>query len=164
MRNDERQRARAVSRRRERHHGGRPTTGFRAQGVERLQGHPCANGERICSLAAGARCGGGDQVWEAVNHLDEIPEEFEDEVQGARREGFLGEQQRSRRATTFSDLARQEGARSIVKSKAMTSEEIHLNDALEKAGYEVVETDLGEFIEQLTARAAVSLRLSRRCT
>ena len=34
----------------------------------------------------------------------------------------------------------------IVKSKAMTSEEIHLNDAMEHAGYEVVESDLGEFI------------------
>ena len=31
----------------------------------------------------------------------------------------------------------------------MTSEEIHLNDALEKAGFTVVESDLGEFIVQL---------------
>ena len=31
----------------------------------------------------------------------------------------------------------------------MTSEEIHLNAALEAAGYEVVESDLGEFIQQL---------------
>jgi L-lactate dehydrogenase complex protein LldF len=31
----------------------------------------------------------------------------------------------------------------------MTAEEIHLNDAMEKAGYEVVESDLGEFIVQL---------------
>ena len=30
----------------------------------------------------------------------------------------------------------------VVKSKAMTSEEIHLNDAMENAGYEVVESDL----------------------
>ena len=31
----------------------------------------------------------------------------------------------------------------------MTAEEIHLNDALEKAGFEVVESDLGEYIVQL---------------
>ena len=31
----------------------------------------------------------------------------------------------------------------------MTSEEIHLNEALEQAGFEVVESDLGEFIVQL---------------
>lgn len=36
-----------------------------------------------------------------------------------------------------------------VKSKSMTTEEIHLNDALESASVRVVETDLGEFIVQL---------------
>lgn len=41
------------------------------------------------------------------------------------------------------------GARSVVKSKSMVTEEIHLNPALEKNGIEVVETDLGEFIQQL---------------
>jgi L-lactate dehydrogenase complex protein LldF len=35
----------------------------------------------------------------------------------------------------------------------MTSEEIHLNEALEHAGYEVVESDLGEFIVQLRKEA-----------
>lgn len=39
----------------------------------------------------------------------------------------------------------------IVKSKSMVSEEIELNHALEEAGLEVVETDLGEFIVQLAA-------------
>lgn len=37
----------------------------------------------------------------------------------------------------------------VVKSKSITSEEIHLNAALEPAGIEVVETDLAEFILQL---------------
>jgi L-lactate dehydrogenase complex protein LldF len=37
----------------------------------------------------------------------------------------------------------------VVKSKSMTSEEIHLNHALEAAGIEAVETDLGEYIIQL---------------
>lgn len=46
-------------------------------------------------------------------------------------------------------IARQAGARLIVKSKSMASEEIHLNTALEKAGFEVCETDLGEWIIQL---------------
>ena len=41
------------------------------------------------------------------------------------------------------------GARNIVKSKSMTTEEIHLNTALESAGMYVVETDLGEYIIQL---------------
>src|SRR2546430_6657498 len=36
-----------------------------------------------------------------------------------------------------------------VKSKSMTTEEIHLNEALEEAGIVPVETDLGEYIIQL---------------
>jgi L-lactate dehydrogenase complex protein LldF len=47
------------------------------------------------------------------------------------------------------DLARAKQAKAIVKSKTMVSEEIHLNEALEKAGFHVVESDLGEFIVQL---------------
>jgi L-lactate dehydrogenase complex protein LldF len=46
-------------------------------------------------------------------------------------------------------IAREEGARLVVKSKSMATEEIHLNPALEAAGVEVVETDLGEYIIQL---------------
>lgn len=37
----------------------------------------------------------------------------------------------------------------IAKSKSMVSEEIELNHALERRGYRVVETDLGEYIVQL---------------
>lgn len=47
------------------------------------------------------------------------------------------------------EIVRSQGDKRVVKSKSMTSEEIHLNDALEKAGAEVVETDLGEYIIQL---------------
>ena len=39
--------------------------------------------------------------------------------------------------------------KTVVKSKSMTTEEIHVNAALEKAGIESIETDLGEFIVQL---------------
>ena len=46
-------------------------------------------------------------------------------------------------------IAAQHGARTVVKSKSMTTEETHLNDALEAAGLQVVETDLGEYIIQL---------------
>ncbi|MBL7904128.1 MAG: iron-sulfur cluster-binding protein [Bacteroidales bacterium] len=39
-------------------------------------------------------------------------------------------------------------AAKVVKSKSMVSEEISLNDHLEKSGIEVLETDLGEYIVQ----------------
>jgi L-lactate dehydrogenase complex protein LldF len=47
------------------------------------------------------------------------------------------------------DVARRRGARLVAKGKSMATEEIHLNPALEVAGVEVIETDLGEFIIQL---------------
>jgi L-lactate dehydrogenase complex protein LldF len=47
------------------------------------------------------------------------------------------------------DIALRHGVRKVVKSKSMVTEECALNDALEAAGVEVVETDLGEYILQL---------------
>lgn len=47
------------------------------------------------------------------------------------------------------ELVRKSGGKRVVKSKSMTTEEIHLNPALEALGCEVVETDLGEYLIQL---------------
>ena len=47
------------------------------------------------------------------------------------------------------ELAARRGAKVAVKSKSMMTEEIELNRALEAAGIEAVETDLGEYIVQL---------------
>src|SRR5271165_367710 len=46
-------------------------------------------------------------------------------------------------------LAKERGARLIVKSKSMTTEEIDFNERLEHHHLESVETDLGEYILQL---------------
>ncbi|MGQ9556555.1 MAG: L-lactate dehydrogenase (quinone) large subunit LdhH [Desulfurispora sp.] len=46
-------------------------------------------------------------------------------------------------------LAREKNVQSVVKSKSMASEEIHLNHHLQAAGIAVHETDLGEWIIQL---------------
>lgn len=46
-------------------------------------------------------------------------------------------------------IAKHKAATSVVKSKSMVSEELHLNQALESIGVEAVETDLGEYIIQL---------------
>jgi L-lactate dehydrogenase complex protein LldF len=50
-------------------------------------------------------------------------------------------------------IVREKKARSVIKSKVMTGEEIHLNEALEKAGLAVVESDFGEYIVQLRHEA-----------
>lgn len=47
------------------------------------------------------------------------------------------------------DIAHQHGVKLVTKSKSMATEEIHLNQALEQAGIQPVETDLGEWIIQL---------------
>jgi L-lactate dehydrogenase complex protein LldF len=46
-------------------------------------------------------------------------------------------------------VARENGVRRVVKGKSMVTEEIGLNPALEAAGIEAAETDLGEYIIQL---------------
>ncbi len=46
-------------------------------------------------------------------------------------------------------IAKEGGVKKIIKAKSMTAEETFLNDHLEKAGYQVTETDLGEWIIQL---------------
>jgi L-lactate dehydrogenase complex protein LldF len=46
-------------------------------------------------------------------------------------------------------IAREHGVKLAVKSKSMVTEEIHLNEALERNNIEPVETDLGEYIQQL---------------
>lgn len=43
----------------------------------------------------------------------------------------------------------QKEAKKVVKSKSMVTEEIHLNQSLEEAGCQVIETDLGEYILQV---------------
>lgn len=48
------------------------------------------------------------------------------------------------------DLAESRAVRRVVKSKSMVTEEIHLNPALEAKGIKVIETDLGEYVVQLS--------------
>ncbi len=47
------------------------------------------------------------------------------------------------------DIARRHGVKKVTKSKSMLSEEAGLNQALEAAGIQPVETDLGEYILQI---------------
>ncbi|MBS4206026.1 LutB/LldF family L-lactate oxidation iron-sulfur protein [Lederbergia citrea] len=46
-------------------------------------------------------------------------------------------------------IIKKKNAKKVVKSKSMVTEEINLNAALEEAGCEVIETDLGEYILQV---------------
>jgi len=90
--------------------------------------------------------------WDAVNHLDKYLAEFADklETRGAKVHwASAAEQARE----IILRIVKEKKARSIIKSKVMTGEEIHLNEALEKEGFDVVESDLGEYIVQLRHEA-----------
>ena len=85
---------------------------------------------------------------EVLLHLDRYLEEF---VQNAEGRGAKVHWARdaSEANAIITKLAVDHQARIIVKSKSMTTEETHLNAALEATGIQVVETDLGEYIIQL---------------
>jgi L-lactate dehydrogenase complex protein LldF len=99
-----------------------------------------------------ARQGAAERKWEAINHLDTYLETFAAKLEArGTKVHWASTAQQAR--DIFIDILKQKGARSIIKSKAMTAEEIHLNDALAEAGYTVVESDLGEYIVQLRNEA-----------
>ena len=89
---------------------------------------------------------------EAIQHLDRYLEQFEANLQ-ARGTKVHWASTAPQARDIILGIIRDKGARSIIKSKSMTTEEIHLNEALEHAGFEVVESDLGEFIVQLRKEA-----------
>lgn len=85
----------------------------------------------------------------ALARLDEQLLEFE---RNARAAGTVVHWARDGReaCAIVLELARRLGeAPGIVKAKSMTTEEVHLNEALEAEGLAPVETDLGEWIVQL---------------
>jgi L-lactate dehydrogenase complex protein LldF len=101
---------------------------------------------------AAARQAAAETKWEAVNHLDRYLEQFVSRLESrGTKVHWAGTGARAREIIL--GIVREKKGRSIIKSKTMTSEEIHLNDALAQAGCEVVESDLGEFIVQLRKEA-----------
>ena len=95
-----------------------------------------------------ARQAAAETKWEAVNHLDQYLVEFVSKLE-ARGTKVHWASTGAQASEIILQIVREKKARSVIKSKSMTSEEVHLNSALEKAGLEVVESDLGEFIMQL---------------
>ena len=86
--------------------------------------------------------------WSAVNRLHELLPQFVANFESGGGEVHWARDAAEARAIILR-LVREAGAKAIVKSKCMTSEEIQLNAALEAEGFGVVESDLGEFIQQL---------------
>jgi len=90
--------------------------------------------------------------WDALNHLDKHLIEFVSKIE-ARGTKVHWASTAAQAREIILKIVRDKKAKSVIKSKAMTAEEIHLNEALEHAGLNVVENDLGEFIVQLRHEA-----------
>jgi len=85
---------------------------------------------------------------EALAHLDHYLEEFVARAEAAGATVHFARDAAEANAVVL-ELAQRLDARGLVKSKSMTTEEMHLNEALAADGRMPVETDLGEWIIQL---------------
>ena len=85
---------------------------------------------------------------DVIEHLDVYLETF---IARARKNGVIVHRAADayQAINIVMEIASQKEAKLIAKSKTMVSEEIRLNPALEEHGFQVVETDLGEYIVQL---------------
>ncbi|HWK06430.1 MAG TPA: LutB/LldF family L-lactate oxidation iron-sulfur protein [Puia sp.] len=86
--------------------------------------------------------------WKAIENLDKQLEEFEALFTQRGGKVIWAEDSEAALAEILT-ICKEKNCRTIVKSKSMVTEEIKLNDFLEEKGIESVETDLGEYIQQL---------------
>ena len=119
-----------------------------------LHNYEAARDQRKAAFAdwPTARLAAAATKWEAINYLDENLTAFADKIAARGTKVHWASTDRQARDIIV-QIIQDKAARCIVKSKAMTAEEIHLNEALERAGFDVIESDLGEFIVQLRHEA-----------
>lgn len=86
--------------------------------------------------------------WRVMENLDKFLPEFESNFQ--RRGGkVIWANDINEAQKEILNIIKKNGGKTVIKSKSMTTEEIHLNDFLEKNEIESLESDLGEYIVQL---------------
>jgi L-lactate dehydrogenase complex protein LldF len=91
--------------------------------------------------------------WYAIENLDKHLLEFEENFT-ARGGKVIWAQTAEEAMAEIVKICEAKQCKTVVKSKSMATEEIHLNDNLEKNGIESIETDLGEYIQQLDGETA----------
>ncbi|PYF70097.1 LutB/LldF family L-lactate oxidation iron-sulfur protein [Pedobacter nutrimenti] len=90
--------------------------------------------------------------WRVMENLDKFLPEFESNFQ--RRGGkVIWANDANEAQKEILNIINRAGGKSVIKSKSMTTEEIHINEFLEKHGIESLESDLGEYIVQLLGQA-----------
>lgn len=90
--------------------------------------------------------------WKTIENLDKYLLEFESNfTKNGGKVIWANNAQEANEALL--KICQENNAVQVVKSKSMVTEEIHLNEFLEKNKIESVETDLGEYIQQLDGEA-----------
>lgn len=84
----------------------------------------------------------------AIEHLEELYEEFKQHAEAAGAVVHLA-RTAEEACSIVAQIAKDNDVKTVIKSKSMTAEEIHLNARLEDEGLDVTESDLGEWIIQL---------------
>ena len=86
--------------------------------------------------------------WRAIENLDQQLETFEANItkRGAK---VIWAEDAQQALDAIKKICEEKDCKTLVKSKSMVTEEIRLNEFLEKNGIESIETDLGEYIQQL---------------
>ena len=87
----------------------------------------------------------------AAAHMEELAAQFTKNAEAKGAKVFRATSPEAVREYILK-VAKDNQVKTIVKSKSMATEEVHLNPYLEKAGIEVAETDLGEWIIQLAGQ------------
>ena len=91
--------------------------------------------------------------WRSIENLDQHLLDFE--RQFVKRGGKVIWAETTEDALAeIGRICKEKNCKTLVKSKSMVTEEIHLNTFLEENGIESVETDLGEYIQQLDGETA----------
>lgn len=86
--------------------------------------------------------------WKVMENLDKLLPEFEANFQ--KRGGKVIWANTAQEANReILDIIKKANAKTVIKSKSMVTEEIHLNEFLESQQIESLESDLGEYIVQL---------------
>ena len=93
-----------------------------------------------------------NRKWDAIEHLDTHLETFEKRIT-ARGAKVIWAENTDQALEAIGAICKAKHCKTLVKSKSMVTEEIHLNAYLETIGIESVETDLGEYIQQLDGEA-----------
>ncbi len=86
--------------------------------------------------------------WKAIETLDQQLERFEKNFT-SRGGKVIWAEDAAQAIDEILRICASVNCKTLVKSKSMVTEEIHLNEALEKNGVVSIETDLGEYIQQL---------------